>query len=110
MVHRHPLLVALALAGVSVTSPATAVTSLAAEVNGMVCAFCAQGIEKKLRALPATRDVYVNLPGRLVAVELVEGANLETGQLAAAVREAGYEVVSVRALDVPAASLRRKKR
>ena len=37
-------------------------------VNGLVCAFCAQGIEKKLRKLPATADVVVSLERRLVAV------------------------------------------
>ena len=39
----------------------------------MVCAFCAQSIEKKLRALAPTKDVYVNLKERVVAVELKEG-------------------------------------
>lgn len=29
------------------------------DVNGLVCAFCAQGIEKTLRGFPATADVYV---------------------------------------------------
>ena len=36
----------------------------------MVCAFCAQGIEKKIKAMPQTKDVLVNLDKRLVAVEL----------------------------------------
>jgi len=29
-------------------------------VNGLVCAFCAQGIEKKLRKFPATADVVLS--------------------------------------------------
>ena len=49
---------------------ANATQSLKAQVNGMVCAFCAQGIEKKLRALNQTKDVYVNLKNKVVAVEL----------------------------------------
>jgi len=39
-------------------------------VNGLVCAFCAQGIEKKLKKFPATAEVVVNLEHRLVAVAL----------------------------------------
>jgi transcription elongation factor Elf1 len=38
-----------------------ATQTLKATVNGMVCAFCAQGIEKNIRAMPQTQDVYVNL-------------------------------------------------
>ena len=30
-------------------------------VNGMVCAFCAQGIEKRLSKMPATKAVFVDL-------------------------------------------------
>jgi len=71
------VLVAAAFAAALASPAAFAVTTLAAEVNGMVCAFCAQGIEKNLRALPATRDVHVDLPGRLVAVELKDGATLD---------------------------------
>ncbi len=33
------------------STSAQATQSLKAQVNGMVCAFCAQGIERKLRAL-----------------------------------------------------------
>jgi copper chaperone CopZ len=37
-------------------------------VNGLVCAFCAQGIEKTLRKNAATDDVVVSLEHRLVAI------------------------------------------
>ena len=47
------LLLALAL-------PAGAAT-IELQVNGLVCAFCAQGISKTLKRFPATRDVYVSL-------------------------------------------------
>ena len=38
------------------------------KVNGLVCGFCARGIEKTLRRNPATADVYVSLEDKLVAV------------------------------------------
>jgi mercuric ion binding protein len=102
-------IVAAAFAAALASPAAFAVTTLAAEVNGMVCAFCAQGIEKNLRALPATRDVHVDLPGRLVAVELKDGATLDPEQLKTVVRDAGYDVVSVKSVDAPAASFRKPK-
>jgi mercuric ion binding protein len=74
---------------------ATAVQTLKAEVNGMVCAFCAQGIEKKLRALGQTKDVYVNLKQRIVAVELREGQTLAPQAVKDLVKEAGYDVVAI---------------
>ena len=47
-------LVAPALsASVQTSAPST----IKAEVNGMVCAFCAQGIEKKIKAMPQAREV-----------------------------------------------------
>ncbi len=72
-----------------------AAQSMKAEVNGMVCAFCAQGIEKKLRALPQTQDVYVNLKNRVVAVELREGQTIAPQAFKDLVKDAGYEVVAL---------------
>jgi periplasmic mercuric ion binding protein len=74
---------------------AQAAQTLKAEVNGMVCAFCAQGIEKKLRALAQTKDVYVNLKQRIVAVELRDGQTLAPQTVRDLVKDAGYDVVSI---------------
>jgi copper chaperone CopZ len=66
------------------------------EVNGLVCAFCAQGIEKKLRAFPATSDVVVSLEGRLVAVSIKEGQDIPDDELRRALTDAGYTVKDIR--------------
>ena len=66
------LLLTSIIAATFFSQAAFAVQTIKANVNGMVCAFCAQGIEKKMRALSQTKDVYVNLKQRLVAVELKE--------------------------------------
>ena len=57
---------------------AAAAESAKATVNGMVCAFCAQGIEKRLSSLPATKAVFVDLRKKIVAVEAREGQSLLT--------------------------------
>ncbi|MEO7493869.1 MAG: heavy metal-associated domain-containing protein [Massilia sp.] len=101
------LLLLTALAA-SLTSgmASAAVQTLKAEVNGMVCAFCAQGIEKKLRALAPTKDVYVNLKDRVVAVELKEGQTLSPDTVKSVVKDAGYEVVSIAQVPQSAGELR----
>jgi cation transport ATPase len=72
-----------------------AVQTIKAEVNGMVCAFCAQGIDKKLRALSQTKDVYVNLKNKIVAVELKEGQTLSENTVKDLVKDAGYDVTKI---------------
>ena len=85
-----------------------AANTLKAQVNGMVCAFCAQGIEANLRALDATQDVYVDLPKKVVAVEIKDGATLTPETLRTVVKDAGYDVVSVEMVKETAAAIRKQ--
>jgi copper chaperone CopZ len=88
----------VAALAVLVASSANAAT-IEMHVNGLVCAFCAQGIEKKLRKLPATADVVVSLEQRLVAVALKDGQDISDADLRKALTDAGYEVISIRRTD-----------
>ena len=65
------------------------------KVNGLVCGFCAQGIEKTLRRNPATADVVVSLEHRLVAVATRDGQDIADGVLKKALQDAGYDVKSI---------------
>ncbi len=79
-----------------ITGAATAATqTIKAEVNGMVCAFCAQGIEKKMRSLTQTQDVYVDLKNKIVAVQLKDGQKLSLDTVKDLVKDAGYEVSKI---------------
>ena len=69
------------------------------DVNGLVCAFCAQGIEKKLRSYPATSDVVVSLEQRLVAVATKDGEDIPDAELRRALTDAGYTVTGIRRAD-----------
>lgn len=77
-------------------------------VNGLVCAFCAQGIEKKLRKFPATAEVVVNLEHRLVAVALKEGQDIPDADLRKALTDAGYTVKSISRSDTPIGDVRER--
>lgn len=69
------------------------------DVNGLVCAFCAQGIQKSLKAFPATEAVYVSLENRIVAVQLKEGGDIDDATLRKAITDSGYTVVAIRRTD-----------
>lgn len=81
-------------------------------VNGLVCAFCAQGIEKTLRKNPATADVVVSLENRLVAVAMKPGADIAEDTLRKALEDAGYDVKAItrteRSMEAIREQLRRK--
>lgn len=82
------------LLAISLT-PAFAVTSMKATVNGMVCAFCAQGIEKRISKMPATKAVYVDLKKKTVVVEPKDGMTLDQKAIMEEVKDAGYDIVKV---------------
>jgi len=73
--------------------------TLEMDVNGLVCAFCAQGIEKKLRTFSATDDVVVSLEQRLVAVAVKPGQDIGDDELRKALTDAGYTVKAIRRVD-----------
>ena len=78
------------------------------KVNGLVCGFCAQGIEKKLRKLTATADVVVSLEEHLVAVALKDGQDIPDTELRRALTNAGYTVKAVQRTETPLAELRER--
>ena len=85
--------VALSLAAL----PSFAATTLRATVNGMVCAFCAQGIEKRISKMDATKTVFVDLKNKTVAIEPKDGKALDEKAIAAEITDAGYDVVKMEA-------------
>lgn len=79
-------------------------------INGMVCAFCAQGIESRLKKMPETADLYINLKQKVVAVQARPGQSLAVDKLKAEIVEAGYEVTSAEPMTQTVAQLREQMR
>ncbi len=100
------LLLSTLVAVTMFSQAAMATQTIKANVNGMVCAFCAQGIEKKMRALTQTQDVYVNLKQRIVAVELKDGQELSNEKVKAIIKDAGYDVTSIEISEHPVAHIK----
>lgn len=83
-------------------------TTIEMSVKGLVCAFCAQGIEKKLRKLAATADVLVSLEQHLVAVALKDGQDVPDAELRKALTDAGYTVTTIERTETPMAAIRER--
>jgi copper chaperone CopZ len=103
--HISVLLLALLLAGFSAMASAK---TIRIDVNGLVCAFCAQGIEKTLKTFPETQAVYVNLEHHLVAVQLKGDSDIDDAALRKAITDAGYAVVGIQRTDESLDAIRAK--
>jgi periplasmic mercuric ion binding protein len=62
-------------------------------VKGMVCAFCAQGIEKKFNAESEVEKVDVSLENKFVNLTFKDGKRLSNDKIAEILKDAGYEAV-----------------
>ncbi|MFI5444867.1 heavy-metal-associated domain-containing protein [Polaromonas sp. UC242_47] len=87
-------------------SSALAAESIKVTVNGMVCAFCAQGIEKRLAKMPATQAVFVDLKKKIVAVEAKDGQTLDGPAISHEITEAGYDVVKLETIQQSVAEIK----
>jgi periplasmic mercuric ion binding protein len=75
-------------------------------VNGMVCAFCAQGIEKRLTKMSETGPLYINLAQKVVAVQPKPGQRIDIAKVKAEIVEAGYEVTATESVPMTVAAIR----
>ena len=64
-------------------------------VNGMVCAFCGQGITKKLSARPEVKKVDVSLKDKIVKIDLVENRDLKDSEIEKILKDSGYQVEKI---------------
>ena len=71
------------------------VSHLELGVQGMTCASCVGRVERALKKVDGVLDASVNLATERASVSFLPGVS--TGQLKAAIREAGYEVLEEQA-------------
>jgi copper chaperone CopZ len=84
---RHLLLTIAILLALSGSAFAETITTT---VNGMVCAFCATGIEKTFRKQPEVATVKVDLPKKQVVIKTKPGKTLSDGKIKEIVTYSGY--------------------
>ncbi|MEY2557980.1 MAG: hypothetical protein QOE34_1405 [Verrucomicrobiota bacterium] len=64
-------------------------------VNGMVCAFCATGIEKTFRKQPEVAGVKVDLPRKRVVITTKPGQTLSDAKIKEVVTYSGYTMGNI---------------
>jgi copper chaperone CopZ len=84
---RKTLLTFVLVAGLSSTMWAETITTT---VHGMVCAFCATGIEKTFRKQPEVATVKVDLPKKQVVITTKPGKTLSDRKIKEVVTYSGY--------------------
>lgn len=77
------------------TSAAQAET-IKASVNGLVCAFCATGIEKTFKKQPEVDDVKVDLESKLVTIITKKGQAIDDAKCTQLLTDAGYSVTAIK--------------
>ncbi|NBQ86514.1 MAG: heavy-metal-associated domain-containing protein [Betaproteobacteria bacterium] len=106
--HRIAIALTLVIAAASASAQDAATAKIS--VNGMVCAFCAQGIEKRITAMPEAGPLYINLSRKLVAVQPKAGKSLDMEKIRREITDAGYEVTAVEMVPKTVAALREEYR
>jgi len=91
-----------------VSLSAHAVESTVFTVNGMVCAFCAQGIEKKLKSMSETAAVFVDLAAKTVIVEAKPDMKVPVDKVMLEIKDAGYDVIDTKIVPESIDALRKQ--
>lgn len=106
----HRIAIALTMTIAATVACAQDAGTAKISVNGMVCAFCAQGIEKRITAMPEAGPLYINLSRKLVAVQPKAGKSLDVEKIRREIQDAGYEVTAVEMVPKTVAVLREEYR
>lgn len=65
------------------------------QVNGMVCGFCASGVERVFSRVDAIDEISVSLDDGTLEIELVPGVEITEEEIRSLLEDAGYEVVAI---------------
>ena len=84
--------------------------SMKVTVNGMVCSFCAQGIEKSILKMDETKAVFVDLKNKVVVVEAKEGKTLNEKLISQEIKDSGYDVVKIETISQTVAQFRAQQK
>jgi len=76
--------------------PGTAMAgTIKATVDGLVCSFCATGIEKTFQKQAAVQDIKVDLDTKLVTIHTKKDQSIDDATITKLVTDAGYSVASI---------------
>jgi cation transport ATPase len=90
-----PILSSGAVILLTISSAFAGQQTIQVELDGLVCAFCAQGVEKKMKAQAATDKVFVSLNKKVTLVALKEGQDIPDETIKSEITNAGYVVKGI---------------
>lgn len=64
-------------------------------VNGLVCSFCATGVEKTFMAEPAVKGIKVDLDTKLVTIDMKGGQTMDDATVTKLITDAGYSITNI---------------
>lgn len=67
-------------------------------VHGMVCAFCSNSLEKKLKKEEAIDKVRVDLTNKKISVFFKKGKSIEDKKLKEIITSSGFKVVKIESI------------
>ncbi len=67
-----------------------------ADVNGLVCDFCARALEKVFSRTQGVESIKVDLDKKVVTVHFDEGHNLDDATITKLITDSGYNVRGIR--------------
>jgi len=83
-------------AAMAMLSGAAYADTINATVNGLVCSFCATGIEKTFKAQAAVDSVKVDLDHQLVSIKTKPDQNLDDATVTQLLTDSGYTVTEIK--------------
>jgi copper chaperone CopZ len=72
-----------------------AAETIKVSVNGLVCSFCATGIEKTFKKQAAVSDITVDLDHKLVTILTRPGQKLDDATITRLITASGYSVTGI---------------
>lgn len=86
----------LATAMLSLLAGAAHAETIKASVNGLVCSFCATGIEKTFNAQAEVEKVHVDLDNKLVTINIKSNQKMDDATVTKLITDAGYTVTDIK--------------
>jgi len=85
----------LIVLSISLFSSQLLADTIKVSINGMVCAFCANGVEKKFKKIEKVKKINVSLEDRLVTVDFDGKIPLSDEKITEIITGAGYQVAGI---------------
>lgn len=67
-----------------------------ADVNGLVCDFCARALEKVFGKQEEVKSIHVDLDKKVVTIQFNAGKMLQNEQITQLITDSGYQVREIR--------------